>query len=130
MTTEADLVGLVTFHAVTRYVQRILGVEVENTSAMSSEREAAAHCEAAGLTIETVRRAIMQPAVALASAMGLTHVCTRDFWASLAASGAVTTIYEPYRRETRRSKILSSREMKRNVQRLDRKMKRRPAQCR
>lgn len=108
-----DLSVLVTFHAVTRYVQRVLNVTLDaaviamvETGVRPWDRQRAvaeAHCEAAGLTLEQVRALIMCPAVAIASKMRASQVSTADFQAKL-CNGVVTTIVEPHVRHGTRMK--------------------------
>lgn len=99
----------VTFHAVVRYCQRILGVCLDREIADVRE-EAAAHCLAAGLTIEQVRHLVWCPAVRSAAELALPNVGTRQFRARLDPDGTVITIFEPYFKLTHRIKIMTDRE--------------------
>lgn len=116
--TADELAGLVTYHAVTRYVQRVLGVEVEGHD-KHPRREAERHCHAIGRTVDDIRREIMSPCVALACAMGVSEVRTRGFIAKLADNGAVLTIMVPPPRA--RMQVLSDRELRRKMQRNSRR---------
>lgn len=135
MRSEKDLAGLVTFHAVTRYVQRILGVVVDlggsnlqANSLLKSEQVADLHCQAAGLTIGQVRELIMTPAVALAAAMKLSMASTREFQALLAPSGAVLTILEPRRRSEKPVRIMGRAEGRAHAHKHNRRARRRSFQ--
>lgn len=137
MTTAEDLAPLVSLHACTRYVQRVLGVEVmvpaDELPAHSSQRGAfiaARHCEAVGLSLDQIRQLVMTPAVALAAAMKMTEVSTREFRARLAPNGVVTTVLEPMGKPTKPIRMLSDREAKAKAKKHHRQMKRRPATCR
>ena len=87
----------VTFHAVTRYVQRVLHVIVDQAAPPLSPAEIAdAHCCAAGTTIETVSTAILTPAVRAALALGVPFINTPDFNVVL-REGRVITVRHPKR---------------------------------
>lgn len=131
MTTVEDLAPLVSFHAVTRYVQRVLGVEVvigADEWPADTHRgvyEARRHADTVGLTIDAVRRMILTPAVAVAAAMKMSSVSTREFQAVL-QDGVVVTINAP-RGPTKRLRVLSRREGKQHAQRHHRQARRRPS---
>lgn len=125
-----DLTQFVSYHAVTRYVQRLLGVElpadeiaVIERAAMPSRRSSAvasAHCAAVGLTVEQVQALIMVPAVAVASASGITRVSTSEFVARLSPEGVVVTVtevQEPHQRMKQRGR----KEMRRDLHRHNRR---------
>lgn len=60
-----DLLDRVTFHAVVRYVQRVLGVDPlpDQVTGVTREAEAAAYAAAAGMSVADIRRTILTPAV-------------------------------------------------------------------
>lgn len=99
----------VTFHAVVRYCQRILDVRIEQRFDDARE-DAAAHCSAAGLTVDQVRHLIWCPAVKTAAELSLPNVGTRSFRARLDPDGTVITIMEPLKKMTHKLKILTNRE--------------------
>lgn len=99
----------ITYHAITRYTQRVLGVRTEETY-VDRSNEAAAHCHAAGLTIEQVRALIWTPSVAHASANGITQVQTPEFTATLSDSGTVVTVFHPIPKKRPRMKLMSKHE--------------------
>lgn len=119
---------LVSFHAVTRYVQRIMGVIVPLAEApLSSEEIAEAHCLSAGTSIAAVRALIWVPAVQVASASRFSQVQTKEFRALL-QNGVVATISEPKTIRRRRFKDQSRRENRRIMRKADRRRKRKPSQ--
>lgn len=135
--SDQELAELVSYHAVTRYVQRILGVVVtiaaEEWPADTRHRgryEAGRHAAAVGKKVDDIKRLILVPAVSLASTLGMTHVATKDFQAKLGKNGVVITIYHPRTHATHRVRVLSRSEKKAHSNKLHRKMKRRPATCR
>lgn len=113
----------VSYHAVTRYLQRIVGVVVDGPFAASLE-EATAHCDAAGLTLEQVRSLIWTPDVAAAARAGFQSLRTLEFHARLSDTGVVMTITELKPRPVLgRIKILTEPERKRHDARLQRRRK-------
>lgn len=82
---------IVSFHAVTRYVQRFLNIEAEpGPDALTT---AAKHCAAAGLSIAAVQGLILTPGVALAIDWGMPQVSTGGMTVHIAQpSGVVTTV--------------------------------------
>lgn len=115
------------YHAVTRYVQRILSVCVDwARSPLSAAEIAEAHCLSAGTTIEDVRSRILTPAVRAGIALGVPFIRTAEFEARIRA-GIVTTITE--RREVHRPKLQcrTRKEARRSARKQQRRMKRRPA---
>lgn len=119
----------VSFHAVTRYVQRVLDVHVPwAVPPLSPEEIAEAHCLSAETTIEAVRALIWIPAVQLASATGISMVQTRSFGARLSRQGVVATITPPPPRKPRRKlQERSKREERRIINKMNRKAKGRPS---
>ncbi|AAL49630.1 unknown [Sinorhizobium phage PBC5] len=118
---------LVSYHAVTRYVQRILGVSVSGAWGTEKER-ALAHVEAANTTIDEVRDTIWTPGIAWAVSQGFPHICNGQFLAAVSLpNGVITTICEPYHRETHRMRVPSDREMRVRRKQLNRRFKRRPS---
>lgn len=110
----------VTYHAIVRYCQRVLDVHVD-AEVDDSCAEAAAHCRAAGLTVDQVRHLIWCPAVVMAAERSLPNVGTRQFRAKLDPDGTVITILEPFRKPTQKLKILTDREVVSEAARLRRR---------
>lgn len=80
------LFGCVSYHAVTRYVQRVLGQQNIANDRIGTKTCAEAHCVAAGTTIRAVRRRILVPAVIVGLTLGASTVRTKDFVAKLVRS--------------------------------------------
>ncbi len=117
----------ITFHAVTRYVQRVLRVTVDWAKPPFNAGEIAeAHCLSAGTTIDDIRAAILIPAVRLAITHQVPFVRTATFEAKL-REGVVTTIYERRRHERPKLKQRTRKEERRDARKFTRKRKRRPA---
>lgn len=117
--------GNVSYHAVTRYLQRIVRVVVRGAY-IDPCAEAIAHCHAAGLTLEQVRSLIWIPEVASAAKAGFLSVRTREFTVFLSDGGIVTTITEPKRKARPvpgKIKLLTEPERKRHDARLHRRRK-------
>lgn len=127
-----DMPFRVSFHAITRYVQRILGVVVEvDVGVVAPELfervRAERHCAAIGRTVADLRREIMVPAVAVASAIGASFVNTKRFRAKIAPeNGVVVTVTEPRKVSKRRQRQGSKREHQQRTRELNRRQKRRP----
>jgi hypothetical protein len=123
---DNDALVNVSYHAVTRYLQRIVGVAVDGHFSASRE-EAAAHCDAAGLTLEQVRSLIWTPDVAAGARAGFQSLRTPEFHAQLSVTGVVMTITELKPRPVLgKIKILSDPERKRHDARLHRRGKGKP----
>lgn len=121
----------VSFHAVTRYVQRVLDVDVPWAKPpLSPEEIAEAHCLTAQTTIEAVRALIWTPAVQLAAATGISLVQTRVFGARLSKDGVVTTVTPPPPKPRRRLQDRSREQDRRVVRKIHRKAKGRPGAAR
>lgn len=118
----------VSYHAVTRYVQRIIGLSV--IGSWPTEKAAAeAHAAAAGMSIDGVRALIWTRGVEMSVRCGFTRVANQHFLAQISQpSGVVTTICAPHAREhSARMKVYSERELKQRHKRMTRRLKRRPA---
>ncbi|MCL8000003.1 hypothetical protein M8994_17340 [Brucella sp. 21LCYQ03] len=95
----------VTYHAVTRYVQRILGVAIPTEKGTTEIIRAAIHCKRAKTTIDEVRRLIMIPTVAVAIENKFAAIDTKNFTAVFdPEQQIVVTILEPqkYKQPNRR----------------------------
>ncbi|MBD9539947.1 hypothetical protein IB276_10840 [Ensifer sp. ENS04] len=115
----------VSYHAVTRYVQRVLGVIVDGAWETEKER-AQAHADEVCSTIESIRELIWSPAVAWAVGQGFPNIGNGQFHAAVSQpAGVITTICEPYRRETHRLRVLSDREMRVKRMQIKRRFQRR-----
>lgn len=83
----------VTYHAVTRYIQRVLNIQVPHAPDDEPQHIAHLHCRSAGTTITHIRSLILTPPVAFASLARLSHVGTKDFIAKLdQTNGAIMSI--------------------------------------
>jgi hypothetical protein len=100
----------VTFHAVSRYAERILGVELE-TYAVGREK-AEAYAAAAGLSVGEIQALIYTPAAAAAIAMGAEEFTIGN--ATLrACDGRIITVMPrilPKTRSDRRLRVLTEAE--------------------
>ncbi len=116
----------VSYHAVTRYVQRILKITVAGEFRDEKTR-ARFHCRAAGMSTRAVRKLIWTPGIALAVKMGMPRACNGEFHVEIEpVSGVIVTVTEPWPRDHGRLKILSSRELARGAKKIHRKEKRKP----
>lgn len=116
----------VSYHAVTRYVQRILKVILSGDYPDEKTR-ARHHCRAAGTSIRDVRKMIWTPGIALASSMRLPNASNGKFSVAIdPITGVILTVLEPRARENGRLKLLSEREMGRKVKKKIRQEKRKP----
>jgi len=120
----------VTYHAVTRYIQRILGVVVSTPAGASHKAIALAHCDAVSKTMDDIKTIILCPAVITACLAGMTTVSTRSFRVIVTpATGVVVTVAEPHGRRVPRRKLQlkSRREHHKITNELNRRQKRRPS---
>lgn len=86
----------VTYHAVTRYVQRILGVSIPMEKGTTEIIRAAVHCKCAKTTIDDVRRLVMIPTVAVAIENKFAAIDTKNFTAVIdPEQQIIVTILEP-----------------------------------
>lgn len=99
----------VTYHAITRYCQHVLGIHLDQQIADARD-SAGAHCKAAGLTVDQVRHLVWCPAIQIAARLCLPNVGTRSFRARLDPDGTVITVMEPHRKMTHKLKILTDSE--------------------
>lgn len=119
----------VSYHAVTRYVQRLLDVELpEPKGGYSSPFACAlAHCEASGYSILDIQRAIYTPAMALAVSFGVSYCGNGRFFVKIdPVNMMIVSVRLGYIRSHRRMRLLSERELDRKLQKTRRKLKRRP----
>ncbi|EHK57656.1 hypothetical protein [Allomesorhizobium alhagi] len=122
MDAIAEHAHRVSYHAVTRYVQRILGVEIACDDAMNPRAVAKAHCAAAGTTMEKVRADILTPAVLAAALAGLTNVNTPRMRLVIHA-GIVATICSPRRKSNHRMQVRTDKEYRTRQSRFNRRMR-------
>lgn len=124
MTLETELVS---YHAVSRYIERILGIDappVEGTPRECAE----AHARAAGKTIEEVRNLIWTPGIRLASRFGVHSACNGDFAVAISQpNGVITTVLPPFERLDHRLVVLTEKEFRRKARRTERCKSRRPS---
>lgn len=116
----------VSYHAVTRYVQRILKITVSGDFPDEKTR-ARHHCRAAGVSIRDVRKMIWTPGIALASSMRLPNASNGTFSVAIdPIKGVILTVMEPWARDLSRLKLLSERELSRKAKKKIRQEKRKP----
>lgn len=87
----------VSFHAVIRYLDRVLGLPVEDwldgRETLPEYVKAMHCCERAGLPVEAVRATIMSPAIARVCAAGFEEVAVRlDGFVYIIKDGIVATV--------------------------------------
>lgn len=118
----------VSYHAVTRYVQRILEIEVEidpkqiKPGKLQSVRIADAHCKAAGTDVRSVQRTILTPGVIFAIGFNVPLVSTHNFTCQI-ANGVVVTIHRrPRHSSNLPTKIMGRREARRDSARAHRRL--------
>lgn len=99
MLSRPERTPTVTYHAVERFCQRILGVKVHikphelpSSTPKCNSFRAHRHCEAAGLTYEQVVALILTPNVVMACRGGYRNMRTRDFIAVMDGNGTVVTV--------------------------------------
>lgn len=98
--TASDHLNKVSYHAVARYCERILGVRAQidpkTLPPVPNERSRAiaqAYCDVAQKTIDAVRAEILTPAVLDACLSGLSHLGTAAFHVKIARdTGVVLTV--------------------------------------
>lgn len=115
----------VTYHAVTRYVQRVMGISVECEG--EGRESAEAHAAAAGLNVDEVKARILTPAVAAAIEIGALRA-TVGASTFLIRDGAVVTVTErklPVPPPSRRLRVLSAKEERNAFQRYNRRQRQR-----
>ncbi|MFC3074949.1 hypothetical protein [Shinella pollutisoli] len=123
MTLEHELVS---YHAVVRYCERILGVALPASDA-SGRACAEAHARAAELTLDEVRRLIWTPGIRFASRFGVRSASNGTFAVAISQpSGVITTVYPPFAHDEHRLRILSERELRQRAKRNERRFRRRP----
>lgn len=110
---DPNLFPRVSYHAVTRYCQRILGVELLIDEKADPYACALAHARAAGSSVDEIRAAILSPPVVAALSMGakFAHIKNRFSVVLDPTDGVVVTINPPGSRLRHRAvKQLSRRE--------------------
>lgn len=118
----------VSYHAITRYVQRILRVRAKAPTGCTAKEMADLHCEAAATTVEAVKAAILCPAVVLACRAGITMVTTPAFQAVMTpTSSAIVTINAPRSGKRKKIKVRSKREQKQDIKEITRRRQSRPS---
>ncbi len=119
----------VSYHAVTRYVQRLLDIELpEPAGGYPTERACAeAHCKASGYSILDVQRAIYTPGIALAVSFGVSYVGNGRFFVKIdPTNGVITTVRLGHIKSHRRMRQLSEHELRQKLRKIHRKLRRRP----
>lgn len=133
--THEQLLARVTFHAVTRYVQRILDVELTidpkdmpKNPHKHARFIAVRHAAAVGLTVDAIRELIMVPAVAAASLTGMSLVYAGKFKAMInPENGAIVTICDRKPKSSRKVRAPAKGESRRRDRRLHRAERSRPS---
>lgn len=109
MVTADQLLVRISYHAVARYVQRIMRVELPaDLFARSGREQADEACRIAGTSIDEVRREILNPALAAAMLGGFSQMSCTLFTAKLmkapgAGVSVVASIQEPRAEQKRRA---------------------------
>lgn len=118
----------ISYHVVTRYIQRIVGIDVDDAGPYADERKRAfAHTAAAGTTIDAVRRKIWSPGLAKAVELGFQRVTCGDLvFRIVQPERVIATVHPKKERLKRRFKIMSRNEVRARTKRTERKMKRKP----
>lgn len=122
-----EILPRVTYHAVTRYVQRVLGIELPMLDHEPEPIRAELYCSYANLTIDDVRRAILIPTVAIAIENRFAAIDTRRFTAVLdPEKQIVVTILNPQKymsREAGKSGVRSERQFFRIAERIGKQIR-------
>jgi hypothetical protein len=113
----------VSYHAVTRYVQRMLGVTVDLPDTVPSFDRAIAHCDAAGVTMEAVRAKLLSPAVTRAIAFGLRRFAVAGVFYHISANGVIVTVIKAATVSYGRCRVLGGKNARHEA---DRRRCRRP----
>ncbi|KQZ96823.1 hypothetical protein ASD74_06085 [Rhizobium sp. Root564] len=117
----------VSYHAVARYVQHILLIDLPQEF-LTEKAKAQALADAAGFTVAEIRGLIWTKGMAAASALGLETFGNREFSARIAQpEGVVVTVYLPRPRPFGKLRILSETELKHRTSRIARREKARLA---
>jgi hypothetical protein len=111
----------VSYHAVTRYVQRMLGIFVDVPEDTPSKKIALQHCAAAGTTIAEVRAVLIPPAVLYAIVAGFKGFRYGGIEYTVTSTGIIATIYPTRDRPVQRMKMLTEREQRQEMARFNRR---------
>lgn len=118
---------LVSYHAVSRYCERILGIDAP-TSAGTPRDCAEAHARAAGMTIAEVRALIWTPGIRFASRFGVEIASNGHFAVAISQpTGVITTVLPPFAHHEQRLRVLTEKEFRRKARCTERRQKRRPS---
>jgi hypothetical protein len=116
----------VSYHAVIRYCQRILGIELQ-VSGHTPRACAEAYAHAAGMTLDEVRLRIWTPGIAFAVQFGVCNVSNGIFAVRISQPvGVIATVLNPFTHNEHRLRVLSMRELRVKAKRNERRLKRRP----
>lgn len=108
-----EILHRVTYHAVTRYVQRVIGITVPLNERLPEAERAHIHCRCAKTTVDDVRRAILIPTVAIAIENKFAAIDTRHFTAVIDPDQQiVVTILDPQKYKNREGGRSSARSEK------------------
>ena len=115
----------VTYHAVTRYVQRVVGHELDESG--SPLECAERHAAAIGMSIDDIRRIVLCPEVRAAISLGVSRAKTAHFAVRITKDGVVVTVLPLQEKPCRRKlKIPSRNESRKQILAYQRKKKRSP----
>lgn len=118
----------ISYHAVTRYVQRVEDVDIDDAGPYKDERaRAAAHAAAVGKSIDQIRDILWTPGLAKAVEIGFRRVhCGALIFRIVQPERIVATLHLKKERQKRRFKLLSRTEVRDRAKRTERNMKRKP----
>lgn len=125
MTLKPRPPEMLTWHAITRFCQRVLDVP-EIVDCADPHAEAVAHCEAANLSMETVVGFILEPRIVAAVRLGLDRYKVND-WVAMISRGRIITIrtdrqiVRKFGKPRGKMKHFGNREHKREINRRQRR---------
>lgn len=121
-----DAIYRVSYNAVTRYVQRILGIDVDvghiRPGKLQAVRIADAHCKAAGTNVRAVQRTILTPGVVVAIAFNAPLVSTHNFMCQILNGVVVSVHRRPHSASKLPMKIMGRAEARRDSAKAHRRM--------
>lgn len=118
----------ISYHAVTRYVQRVEDVDVDDVGPYKDEKaRALAHACAVGKSVDQIRDILWTPGLAKAVELGFQRVhCGALIFRIVQPERIVATLHLKKERQKRRFKLLSRAEVRGRAKRTERNMKRKP----
>lgn len=128
-----DQLSKVTYHAIFRYLERVLGLPVDEwlvgTELLPDRERVAIACERAGLPVDAVRELILSKPVLLVIAAGFKDCVVRiDGFSYVISGGKVTTVLLNWMRSSQigqggRMKEQTRSQLKRDFQKANRRFK-------